>query len=116
MDVIFIAEKFDASLITLRRRLNWSYLHIFYHRTMVLHSDRFNISEAAQYKLLSAQVNLGDMLLYEAMVDAWGRQPEVSQTDFWKEVGILDRAGKIIELSTDTSASQCFSGVVFHKY
>ena len=79
-------EKFDASLVMLRRRLNWKYTDIFYKKAGKIHSKEVLLSSEGERKLLSREVNLGDMMLYEAMNSSWHSQPEVQQEDFWDEV------------------------------
>lgn len=86
IDVPILTEQLDASLIILRRRFNWSYRYLFYSDAQVTLSSSYPLSQASQDKLLSAEYNLGDLLLYEAMNNSWWNQPELRQHDFWDEV------------------------------
>lgn len=64
----------------------WEYTDLFYSSVELTNSASSNISEEARDKLLSAQANLGEQLLYEAANESWWRQPELQQPDFWQEV------------------------------
>ena len=81
-----INERFDASLVMMRRRFHWEYRDIFYKRKNQRKIEKKYLSETWRKEFLSLDVNLGDLLLYEAMNSSWYRQPEVQQEDFWDEV------------------------------
>lgn len=53
------------------------------------HKKKRELSEEAEKKLLSAEVNLGDLLLYESLNKTWWQQAEVRQDDFWEEVSSI---------------------------
>ena len=88
IDIPLLSEKFDASMILLRRRMNWDYKDIYYKR-YGRHRPREALTEAGIQRLLSPEVNLGELLLYEAMNESWHRQPEVLEEDFWEEVSFF---------------------------
>lgn len=87
VDIFILAEQFSASLILLRRRLCWNHYDIFYgaERNHFPHTDQ--LSAAGIERLLSADANLGDLILYQAVNETWWSQPEVQTTEFWDEVG-----------------------------
>ena len=86
IDLPLINERFDASLVMMRRRFHWEYRDIFYKRKNQRKIEKKYLSETWRKEFLSLDVNLGDLLLYEAMNSSWYRQPEVQQEDFWDEV------------------------------
>ena len=53
----------------------------------VSHSSGLSISSQATAKLLSADVNLGEKMLYEKVNETWWKSPELTQQGFWEEVG-----------------------------
>ena len=81
-------DQFDASLVLLRRRFCWSYLDIFYQTYVVRNSSQLDLSPEAEARLLSKQENLGEKLLYDKLNATWWNSPELTQDDFWKEVGL----------------------------
>lgn len=81
-----IHEEYDASLIVLRRRFQWTYADIFYRKYVMTYSGKINLSEGAIKKLLSPKRNLGEKLLYDSLNDTWWKQPELQQNNFWEEV------------------------------
>lgn len=44
------------------------------------------LSVESERRLLSPEVNLGELLLYESLNATWWRQKEVNHQDFWSEV------------------------------
>lgn len=72
----------------LRRRFNWQYLDILYKKRNQMKVKRKSLAEEFKPRLLSVDLNLGDLLLYEAMNSSWYRQPEAQQEDFWDEVSL----------------------------
>ena len=80
-------DRYDESLIILRRRFCWSYTDIFYHKQVVTRSANItSISKEMKQKLLTESRNLGDQLLYEKMREKWLKSPEIRQDDFQNEV------------------------------
>ena len=86
VDQPIINERFDESLVMLKRKFCWSYLDIFYQKQEVSNGTKFTLSKQERSLLLSAGKNLGDKLLYDALVSKWWSQPEIKQPDFWAEV------------------------------
>jgi len=82
-------EKFDASLIILKKRFCWEYSDIFYVSQNKGSSSTLSLSEDSIKKVLSKEVNLGDKMLYDAVSKLWWSQPELKETGFWKEVNEL---------------------------
>ena len=87
IDLPIITDQFDASLVILRRRFCWSYEDILYKKQTVSHSSGLSISSQATAKLLSADVNLGEKMLYEKVYETWWKSLELTQQGFWEEVG-----------------------------
>ena len=80
-------DRYDESLIILRRRFCWSYTDIFYHKQVVTRSAIItSISKEMKLKLLTESRNLGDQLLYEKMREKWLKSPEIRQDDFHNKV------------------------------
>ena len=80
-------DKYDESLVILRRRFCWSYTDIFYSKQIVTGSaHRASVTEEAKLKLLTENYNLGDQLLYEKMREKWLKSPELTDNDFDGEV------------------------------
>lgn len=86
IDIPVLNDQFDASLVIMRKRFCWDYTDIFYAKQVVTHSEKTALSAKSKKKLLSAEVNLGESLLYEAIRFRWWSQPELQQKDFWEEV------------------------------
>ena len=88
MDIIVLIDRFDASLVLLRRKFHWEYKDVFYNidKSTDINSSTHSLTRQQQKKLLSAEANLGEMLLYEAMNSSWWNQPEVKDESFWREV------------------------------
>lgn len=80
-------DKYDESLVVLKRRFCWSYTDIFYTKQIVTNSaNKSHISEEQRLKLLTGRRNLGDQLLYEKMREKWLLSPELHEDDFEGEV------------------------------
>ena len=79
-------DKFDESMIILRRRFCWSYTDIFYKRSEVAKGPKYTLLANETARFLSASINLGDKMLYDAISIKWWNQPEIKQSDFWREV------------------------------
>jgi len=65
IDIPILSDQFDASLVILKRRFNWDYTDIFYQSYVVTKSDSQTLSNSSIQTILSAEVNLGDHLLYQ---------------------------------------------------
>ncbi|KAF6016977.1 hypothetical protein EB796_024720 [Bugula neritina] len=85
IDLPILNEKFDASLIILKKRFCWEYSDIFYVSQNKGSSSTLSLSEDSIKKVLSKEVNLGDKMLYDAVSKLWWSQPELKETGFWKE-------------------------------
>ena len=83
-------DKYDESLVILRRRFCWSYTDIFYSKQIVTGSAKKSaVTQKSKLKLLTEDHNLGDQLLYEKMRDKWLNSPELSYNDFSGEVCVF---------------------------
>ena len=88
IDVPVLNDQFDASLVALRRKFCWGYTDIFYktQNRSKKKKSRVDLSDEATKRLLSSELNLGDLLLYESVNSTWWQQKEVNSEDFWEEV------------------------------
>ncbi|XP_067950557.1 galactose-3-O-sulfotransferase 2-like [Watersipora subatra] len=91
VDVIILKDKFDASLLILKKRFRWSYLDIFYNSFKLTPIYKVRMSDRAIKRLLSESVNLGDKLLYDSMNQTWWQQHELTDDKFWDEVSYFTR-------------------------
>ncbi|XP_067950984.1 galactosylceramide sulfotransferase-like isoform X2 [Watersipora subatra] len=106
MDVMLLSDQFDASLLILRKRFNWSYLDIFYTSNRVATGKPSELSNKAITKLLSKEVNLGDKLLYDAMNRTWWQQHELAEASFWEEVSHFRQLNKKVTEYCQTKINQ----------
>ena len=80
-------DKYDESLVILRRRFCWSYTDIFYKKQIITGSaHKSTLTDESRAKLLTERRNLGDQLLYEKMREKWLMSPELTKNDFDGEV------------------------------
>lgn len=85
-DVVFLTDQFDASLILMKRRFCWQHADILYKSQEVSAKSRvYRVNEKHKKKLLSAEMNLGEQLLYEEFNRTWWQQPMLQNPDFWNE-------------------------------
>ena len=87
-DVPGLNDQFDSSLVALRMKFCWGYTDIFYktQNRSKKKKSRVDLSDEATKRLLSSELNLGDLLLYESVNSTWWQQKEVNSEDFWEEV------------------------------
>ena len=88
IDVPVLNDQIDASMVALRRKFCWGYTDIFYktQNRSKKKKSRVDLSDEATKRLLSSELNLGDLLLYESVNSTWWQQKEVNSEDFWEEV------------------------------
>ena len=86
IDVPILNNQFDASLIVLKRKFCWKYTDIFYKSQNRSNKKRRLPSEKAIKRLLSPELNYGELLLYQTVNETWWQQTEVNEFDFWDEV------------------------------
>ncbi|KAF6033070.1 GAL3ST1 [Bugula neritina] len=117
IDIPILSDQFDASLVILKRRFNWDYTDIFYQSYVVTKSDSQPLSASSIQTILSAEVNLGDHLLYQAVNKTWWSQPEVGRKEFWEEVSYFKELNqRVTDICRTVGTTQRSYTIVHSQY
>lgn len=96
--VVLLAEKYDESLVLMKRKLNWSLKDIMFamkNVRSVAKKDRYELQD--KHKALHRNYSVFDYMLYDFFLEKLNKQIEQEGTDFMDEVNNFKEVRELVE-------------------